>query len=421
MEEDFSDGVADYFQPQTGLWQVSEGRYQAMPIGDAITTLRISQPLPTSVELAAVVNAEPPSGSLYGNAYLVFDYQSPTDFKYAGVSIGAGTWTIGHRSGSSWTTDAATQGTISGNTDYAIEVRIEDDSRVTLLVDGSPQVSFDFGGLLTDGDVGLATWNAISGFDDVTLAQYNPPPGPPSATLPMEEDFEDGTADYFEPRTGIWDVTAGRYEATPAGDAITTIRTEQPLPPDLQLQAVINASPVSGSFYSNAYLIFDYQSPTDFKFAGASVGSGKWVIGHRSGTKWTTVASVAGSISSSTDYDIEIVIRDDSQVTLYVNGAPQTNYMFTGSLTDGEVGLATWNAFSRFDDVALQPFVSGMGIAGVEATDNTDQATQADSQMALPGAIGEGRRRLPSELAPHFVDRAFDTSRDALQKWLVTP
>ena len=43
----------------------------------------------------------------------------------------------------------------------------------------------------------------------------------------------------------------------------------------------INAEEIDlGPRWSNAFIVFDYQSPTDFKFAGAFVGVDRWAIGH---------------------------------------------------------------------------------------------------------------------------------------------
>ena len=48
----------------------------------------------------------------------------------------------------------------------------------------------------------------------------------------------------------------------------------------------MNATSAVGTFYSNGFIIFDYKSPTDFKYAGAFVGNQQWVIGHRDGSGW---------------------------------------------------------------------------------------------------------------------------------------
>ena len=47
------------------------------------------------------------------------------------------------------------------------------------------------------------------------------------------------------------------------------------------MQATINAVKPVGGAKANAYLIFDWQSDTDFKFAGINISTNKLEIGHR--------------------------------------------------------------------------------------------------------------------------------------------
>jgi hypothetical protein len=42
---------------------------------------------------------------------------------------------------------------------------------------------------------------------------------------------------------------------------------------------------------------------------------------------------------------------------LYANGVQRVTHSFSGSLTDGEVGLGTRNAISRFDDLLVAAYV----------------------------------------------------------------
>jgi subtilisin family serine protease len=360
LQEDFSDGVADFFQHRVGAWNVSGGRLRATPSGDAITTLRIVDPLPNDLEIRATINADLESGNFYSDALVIFDYQSPTDFKFAGAYARADKWVIGHRTSSTWVTDAFLAETIHAATDYQLGVVIVDDSIVTLTVDGVQKVNHSFSGAIIDGEIGVGTWNAFAYFDDVLVQQYvpaPPPPPPPAATLPVQEDFSDGVADFFQVPVGSWQVSGGRYHATPSGDAITTLLIQDPLPADLELHATINADPESGSFYSDALLIFDYQSPTDFKFAGAYARADKWVVGHRTSSTWVTDASFAETILAATDYQLEVIIENGSNVSLFVNGVRKVGHSFAESVTNGDVGVGTWNAFAHFDDVLVQPYV----------------------------------------------------------------
>ena len=126
------------------------------------------------------------------------------------------------------------------------------------------------------------------------------------ASPPHTEDFGDGVANFFSVVSGTWMVNFNdRYEAAPGGsDVISLIAVAGALPGDTHISSVIRVKGTGPSY--NGYIIFDYQGPTDFKFAGAAMGSGQWRIGHRDGTGWQVDASVAGSASASVDYAVDV-------------------------------------------------------------------------------------------------------------------
>ena len=90
--EDFEDGEAEYFQVRIGGWSVVNGRYRALPNGDAIATVRISDPLPEDLSLQATVNGNDVQGELYSNAFIIFDYQNENEFKFAGAKFASDEW-----------------------------------------------------------------------------------------------------------------------------------------------------------------------------------------------------------------------------------------------------------------------------------------------------------------------------------------
>ncbi|MFV2065691.1 MAG: S8 family peptidase [Pirellulales bacterium] len=359
VAEDFEDGLADSFQEQLGGWSVNAGRYHANPFpgGDAVSTLLLADPLPGDVRLEATVSADLPGGNANSNGLLIFDYQSPTDFKYAGAYAGANRWVIGRRTATGWLDDATFSETISASTDYRLELIIENSQDVTLRVDGLAKASYSYVSTVTDGEVGVGTWDAVAQYDDVVVAAYV---APPSATLPVIEDFADGVADFFDVRSGTWDVAGGIYGATPVagGDAVSTVRVAGPLPADVEIEATIDADPATTGLLSNAMVIFDYQTPTDFKFAGAYVGSNRWLIGHRNNLGWWEDASFSETISAQTAYGLRVVVENTGDVTLSVDGVPKVTKTYASLLTDGSVGVGTRNAISRFDDVRVAEYIA---------------------------------------------------------------
>ncbi|MGB2987314.1 MAG: tandem-95 repeat protein, partial [Phycisphaerae bacterium] len=155
--DDFSDGVADGFQAVDGTWAVSDGAYEISGLGNTgdngVAVLNFDGPLPEAFEIGAQLESDNVSGQ-YQNGFIIFDYNGPDDFKFAGARVGADYWTVGHYDGS-WVNDATLSQPINTGTPYDMHLNV-DGGQVTLSVDGVEKVSYDFGEPLNNGQVGLA-------------------------------------------------------------------------------------------------------------------------------------------------------------------------------------------------------------------------------------------------------------------------
>ena len=78
---------------------------------DAAAVYYVDQYLPTYYEVRASVSVTKPTGGWKGNAYLLFDYFSPTDFKFAGLDDSVNKVVLGHRTAAGWIVD--TQASVS--------------------------------------------------------------------------------------------------------------------------------------------------------------------------------------------------------------------------------------------------------------------------------------------------------------------
>ncbi len=170
--EDFSDGVADKFTPQTGTWTTtsgSAGRYYATPPAtDAALSTRPLAVAPLSyVEYSATVNAGK-SGVWAG---LVFDYTSANDFLYAAVIAGTNQVVLGHRSYGTWYVDATASANIAAGTDYSLLVALSEGTTnsVNVVLNGKSVVSLTYNYLVHDGGLGLLARNGAASFDNVLL------------------------------------------------------------------------------------------------------------------------------------------------------------------------------------------------------------------------------------------------------------
>ncbi len=384
VQETFADGVAHGFVSQSGGWSVQNGSYQAAPAyanGDALSILALGAALPVNAELDVTMTAPAASGGYYSNGFLIFDYQSPTSFKFAGTFVGMQTWVIGHRDANGWENDVTVSDpAIAAGTGYGLQLLLQGDS-ASLLVGGIAKAAYTYLSSFT-GSVGLGTANSQTQFNNLAVM-----PGP-GAALPYAENFADGTAHYFVPQQGGWAVSGGRYGSTPVsgGDTLTAFTAGAALPSNLALAVTMNAPAASG-YYSNGFVIFDYQSPTNFKFAGAFVGNRQWVIGHRDAIGWHNDVTVSDTtLATGTDYNLQLVLQGVS-TSLVVNGTSKASYTYATGFT-GLVGLGTENSLTQFGSLSVQ---QGAGAALPYSENFADGQAHNFAAQSGGWAVSSGR------------------------------
>jgi hypothetical protein len=120
----------------------------------------------------------------------------------------------------------------------------------------------------------------------------------------------------------------------------------------------MNADPAAPGRLTNAFVIFDYHGPNDFNFAGGYVGSDQWLIGHRTNREWVLDAAVNAPIEVYTDYALRVRVTNDTQVTLSVDDIVVVTHTYGDSLSDGDAGVGTRNAVSRFDNISARAIVA---------------------------------------------------------------
>ena len=364
--EKFDDGVANFFSVVAGTWMVSvNDRYEAASGSDAISLIAVDGALPGDTHLSSVIRAKG-TGPSY-NGYILFDYQGATDFKFAGVDADAGAWVLGHRDGTGWQVDASVAGPVSDKVDYAVDVYLSG-TGATLFANNQFKATFDYGEALTSGEVGLGSSNAVTIFDDFSLAEGAAPA--PGTTLPHTDDFSDGEADFFSPQLGTWHINEwNRYrgEAAAGGDAISLLQTAATLPANYQFDAVMRSK--NSGAKQNMYMVFDYQGPTDFKYAGAAVGSGKWKIGHCDGSGWPVDATFSETITSNVDYNASLQI-EGATATLLIGGVEKVSFDFGASLNSGQAGFGVRDGHAIFDDLAADALTTGASLPHTEDFDD---------------------------------------------------
>ncbi|HEX7167002.1 MAG TPA: Calx-beta domain-containing protein [Acidimicrobiales bacterium] len=387
--ESFADAVAALkaFAIDSGSWSVVNGRYESKAIidGDAVSLFYVDAMLPRYFEVTATVNADKPKAGYKANAYVVFDYQGSTDFKYAGIDISTGKVQIGKRTASGWQVLAQANWTLFANRDYDLVVAVNGQV-VTLYVDGVLAISYTFASPLndptdpysgvvdplTDGMIGVASNGAI-----MRLGQMGVRTLAPEITYTQTEEF-DATPSGWTVVGGGWSNSAGNYMGTPgAAPAIATTTLGVAPGAVLILETSVRTTAIAG-------IVFDLYADNRFKFVMLDVATGRVVIGHRTSDGWFEDASASYPLVAGTFYNVKVTL-DGNVVTVLVDGNSVLSFRYASLLNDGAVGVIARNAPAAFGSFTMQtddpeltpalPFVSVGDATVVEGPAGTRTVT----------------------------------------------
>ncbi|WP_144994734.1 LamG domain-containing protein [Polystyrenella longa] len=367
--EDFEDGTADDFtENDSNLWSVQNvgGNkvYQSGGAGTlelATSVIETEDELPNAFSVSADMKAVSGSGRWH-DGFIIFDYVSDSDFKYAGAFVGQNQWVIGHYEGDFSNRLAQVDlddvgKTIDVNTVYNLTVFIQGQT-ATLFVDGDEVLDAKFTGegTLKKGQVGVMSFNAQTQFDNICVTEADAPL--------FKETFQDGIADDFTPNNAaLWTVEeiegnkVYKSNSKAKGLATSVIDLGDELPKSFQI-AVDMTSILGPAPWHDGFIIFDYVSDTDFKYAGAFVGQNQWVIGHYQGDFSERLAQIdlddeGKTIPRNVVQYLDLVV-DGGDVTLFVNGEEVVSAEFEeNKLNGGQVGLMTFNAVTLFDNFCV--------------------------------------------------------------------
>jgi hypothetical protein len=166
----FSAATPTFLAATSGNWSVQAGRYLGAALAGQPFAL---SGVDTSVAMNSMlrVDATVRTGALGG---VVFDMYSPTDFKWAAISVATNQVLIGHytlRSG--WVVDAAASMTLSATTDYALSVTLKGPT-ASVSVDGRTMASVVFNSTAVDGAIGVLSRGGTASFDRFGFATDDP-------------------------------------------------------------------------------------------------------------------------------------------------------------------------------------------------------------------------------------------------------
>ncbi|MEZ6048299.1 MAG: hypothetical protein R3C11_22545 [Planctomycetaceae bacterium] len=280
--------------------------------GLGIAVFETQEPLRPQFEFSAEMQFVQGSNRWY-DGFVIFDYKNENDFKYAGAFVGQNEWIIGHYQGN-WanrlvTYDWSAEGrSIYTGFDYLLHLKI-DGPEVTLHVDGELIGTATFSEPVNTGQTGFAATNSVTMFDRFTLfddLQRGEP-----ATLPFARDTGVGVYRIPDQMIDIKDPARSLQGAI--------VPLAEPLPESFEISSISLMNQATPPDYQNAYLLFDYKSPTDFKYAGINYTEREWVIGHHLNGVDTNVAVI-----EARDFDFFLLTNSGPSIDVLIDGAEVT-------------------------------------------------------------------------------------------------
>jgi hypothetical protein len=394
---DLNDGALQGLAADSGTWQVSGGALQvasSSSISDAVAVYQVGDALPTYYEVLAKAKIIKPTGGWDANSYIVFDYQSKTNFKFAGIDAGTNKLVIGQRTAAGWQVLKQTvfTGSIKSENWYNLMLSVNG-LTATLSVDNGTFISYVFQATVVDGFsyglnwglVGFGANKSRGALDNIAVQIV-----PPSSTVAYTNDFAAGAGAMFDTfSAGTWTVASGRLAALPPAGSDTAVDlvdltnvTNLKTASLLELSATLRTAGRAG-------YVFDWYGSTNFKFAAIDVATQQVLIGHRTAAGWFVDAVASRALNATTDYTLGVTVRGAS-VSVTLNGQATIGFVYNAVAADGRFGLfgkgaagASFDAVTvKTNDPAVPAQQTAATTADVARTDASISAAQAQPLLA---------------------------------------
>lgn len=222
-----------------------------------------------------------------------------------------------------------------------------------------------FSGTPGAGDLGPTTIRVTANdgqgntaFDDFVITVTN-------SELPFQENFEGAVDPRIQQKTPTFSTTpvnpvdgTTSFRAqrdTVGARPLATVDFVNPATPGEITNVSVNVSTEAGngsSVWSNAVIAFDYQSPSNYKFAGVFEIINKLIIGQVVNGRVSYLAIRHFNALPNTSIPLNLAINHMTQQVTLTSGATVVNHTFK-TLGTGTVGVGTINANARFDSLSI--------------------------------------------------------------------
>ncbi|MGD8418786.1 MAG: matrixin family metalloprotease, partial [Gammaproteobacteria bacterium] len=356
---DFDNRTMDAFSKDVGNFTPTGGKLEiaaATQDETAAAVYSLDDYLPSYYEVVATLNLDKPTGGWKSNGYVIFDYYSDVDFKFAGLNISTNKIEMGYVDESGWhyLVQSNKPVKVKPNQDYTVTVAVNGNN-VTVAVAGVNWFSYDYTPRLdalgdpiplNRGMVGVAMDGSKGRVDNFTVQIL-----PPDWTVDETDDFVPPEELTRTATSGSWDESTGELIGTADanGDAVQTIDLGYPLSANsiLELEVDISSSDIAG-------YVFDRYDAGNFKFVALDVANDQVVIGHSTDQHGLVIdASFAFDLDEASTHHLKATMQG-AGIDVSVDGTPVTSYGFNAALVDGEFGLLVLDGSAGFDDLEVR-------------------------------------------------------------------
>ena len=369
----FNDGNLQGLAADSGTWSVTSGSMQVAATSahaDAVAVYQIGDALPGYFEVQASAKVIKPTGGWNANSFIIFDYISATDFKFAGLDVSTNKLVMGHRDATGWVYDRqqSVKGGLKNDTWYNLALSVNG-LTATLVVDNGIAISHTYAPTVVDGWsyglnwglVGFGSNNARGVLDNIAVQVV-----PPATTVARSDTFDDPANSLFSGGVvddGNFALVNGQYVGTPAGsgavlslanvDGIANLAATS----ILDLGATLNTTGRAG-------FVFDQYSATDYKWVAIDVQTRQVLIGHRQGNAWTIDAAVGkNTLAAGANVTLGVSLRG-STVSVTLDGQTVLGLAYNAVTIDGRFGVFAKGGTVSIDAMTIKTDDAAVSVNG---------------------------------------------------------
>ncbi|MCF8038750.1 MAG: hypothetical protein K9K79_05480, partial [Desulfohalobiaceae bacterium] len=356
---DFDNRSMDAFSKDVGVFTPTGGQLEISsetPEGQAAAVFMLDDYLPSYYEVMATFNLDKPTGGWKANGYVIFDYYSDIDFKFAGINVSNNQIEMGYRDASGWHILAKSNKPvkIKAMEDHTVTVAVNGNN-VTVAVAGVNWFTYDYTPRydamgdpipLNGGMVGVGMDGSSGRMDNFTVQVL-----PPEWTLDQTDDFMSPAEFNRIDKSGNWEEASGILTGTAdeGGPAVQLIDLGAALKANshLEMEAEITTAGTAG-------FVFDRYDDQNYKFVALNVANNQVVIGHAKSRGGVAVeASFAYDLDPDSTHRFKVTMQG-AGLGVSVDGAPVTSYSFNAALVDGGFGLMTMDGAAVFSELTVR-------------------------------------------------------------------